>query len=111
MLRPPTSNWENTSCCNCVVPSQCAADGGCGTPFVVDTLAPGLYGAIHGPMTARTRKRPSVTRPKMIFGDFGSLTRRPRSRRVRTAAGGGGLAAGGAPSALAAPKSVMADML
>ncbi len=41
VLRAPTSSWEKMSCWVCVVPSQCAADGGCGVPFVVDRLAEG----------------------------------------------------------------------
>jgi hypothetical protein len=41
VLRPPTRSWDSRSCWVCVVPSQCAAEGGCGTPFVLDTLAEG----------------------------------------------------------------------
>ena len=33
VLRPPTSSWDRTSCWTWVVPSQCAADGGCGVPL------------------------------------------------------------------------------
>ena len=86
VLRPPASSCENTSCWVWVVPSQCAADGGCGTPFVVDRLAPGLYGATRGPMMATTRNTASMASPAMILGERGSWIRRPRIGAVTGAA-------------------------
>ena len=82
VLRPPASSWENTSCCSCVVPSRCAALGGCGVPLTVDRLAVGLYGVIIGPMTARIRNAASSDIPTMILGDRGirNLRSRPGSR-------------------------------
>src|SRR5438270_643790 len=102
-VRPPASNWENTSCCTCVVPSQCSDEGGCGTPLVVVTLADGSYGAIHGPMTAKTMKTASMPSPAMIFGDRGMLSLRPRT---------GVTGAGGGPAAsVAVPRPVVTDTL
>ena len=95
VLRPPASSWENTSCCVWVVPSQCAADGGCGTPLVVDELAPGLYGATRGPMIATIRNMASMTSPAMILGERGSRIRRPRIGAVT--GGGRGPVPGSSP--------------
>src|SRR5580658_8231747 len=69
VLRPPASSWERTSCCTCVVPSQCAAEGGIGVPLVVETLVFGLYGATSGPMMARITNAPDRQIPVTIFGD------------------------------------------
>ena len=85
VLRPPASSCENTSCCVWVVPSQCAADGGCGTPLVVDELADGLYGATMGPMMATIRNTASMASPAMILGERGSRIR--RARRAVSACG------------------------
>src|SRR5262249_27080595 len=62
------------SCCTWVVPSQCADDGGCGKPDIVDRLLLGSSGAIHGPMMARIVKISDSPRPILIFGDWGSCT-------------------------------------
>src|SRR5258708_14333228 len=74
VLRPPTSNWDSTSCCTWVVPSQCADDGGCGKPDIVDRLLLGFSGAIQGPMMARIVKSSDSPRPILIFGDRGSCS-------------------------------------
>ncbi len=95
VLRPPASSCENTSCCVWVVPSQCAADGGWGTPLVVDELADGLYGATMGPMMATIRNTASMASPAMILGERGSWIRRPRIGALT--GGGSGPAPGWSP--------------
>src|SRR6202042_3996742 len=78
VLRPPHRSGENTSCGCWVVPSQCAAEGGCGKLAVVEKLRLGLYGAIHGPIAATRRNTPSMPRPMSTFGDLASGNRGPR---------------------------------
>ena len=95
VLRPPASSWENTSCWTWVVPSQCAEDGGCGTPLVVDRLADGLYGATRGPMIATIRNTASMASPTMILGEWGSWIRRARIGALT--GGGSGPAPGWSP--------------
>ena len=115
VLRAPVSSWENTSCWTWVVPSQCAADGGCGTPLVVDRLADGLYGATHGPTTASTKNAASRASPVMILGERGSWTlrvfRRGGQHRQRAVRAGpaGPVPLTPSPSTLP-PRSVPIDM-
>src|SRR5262245_9969253 len=78
--RAPTSSCDQMSWPSCVWPSQWCALGSC----VVDTtILPGSYGASHGPMIARITKRPSRTRPTIIFGERGSHA----TRRLRVTSG------------------------
>ena len=93
VLRLPTSSWDSTSCWTWVVPSRCAADGACGTPFVVDRLADGLKGASSGPTIASRMKTIRMPRPISSFGERGSWS----LPRETTGTGASGASGGAVP--------------
>src|SRR5450759_3074126 len=71
VARAPTKSWERMSWPRLVVPSQWLIDG---VRFGTKLVALGLYGAIHGPITVKRTKKPTIPRPTFTLGDLGIRT-------------------------------------
>src|ERR1700729_2899693 len=63
----PTKSWDSTSWPLFVVPSRCAASGGCSERLGAGFWYDGSYGLTSGPMTPASTKKPSRATPALAL--------------------------------------------